>query len=79
MKNKIKKKKIETIKLIFIGSKFYSKSETMISSLYLEKTWKRFDFGFVDIALHEGKRVSIRPANNKEMLVAYQMLESFKK
>lgn len=65
---------METINIIFIGDDFYWKSGTMMSSLYQEKTWKRFDWGFCSLALQEGKKVIIRPANEEEMKHAQEML-----
>ena len=61
-------------RLIFIGDEFYSKSGTMMSSLYEEGTWGRYDWGFVARELGEGWRVTIRPASTKEMQHAKAML-----
>lgn len=65
--------KSETIKLIYIGDEFYFKSGTMMSSIYTEKG-QRSDWGFVNVALREGKNVSIRPATQVEMDRAYAQL-----
>lgn len=65
---------MKTINLIFIGDEFYLKSGTSMSSLYVEDTWKRSDWGFVSIALQAGNKVNIRPATEAELDVAHRML-----
>lgn len=52
-------------KLIYIGDKFYWQSGTMMSSIYSE-TGQRYDWGFVQRDLAEGKTVTIRPASAEE-------------
>lgn len=66
---------MKTLNLVFIGNDFYSKSRTMMSSIYEENTWKRYDWGFVQVALGAGQAVNIRPANPQEMERANQMLK----
>lgn len=62
--------------LFFIGDEFYRKSGTMMSSIYEEGTFARFDWGFVGHALREGETVIIRPANSREMEWAIRSLEA---
>lgn len=52
--------------IVYIGEEFYSKSRTIMSSLYRENG-QRFDWGFVQIALKNGHDVHIRQATTKEM------------
>ena len=54
------------VKLVFIGDRFYSESKTMMSSIYHEDG-RRYDWGFVNINLRDGKTVKIRPATPLEM------------
>jgi len=61
-------------RLIFIGDEFYDKSGTMMSSLYEEGTWGRYDWGFVARDLSNGVPVTISPATEKEMERAKLML-----
>lgn len=56
-----------TIELFFIGDNFYLKSGTEMSSIYITGTHERFDWGFVKVALEEGKNIFIRPATKDEM------------
>jgi hypothetical protein len=65
---------MKTINLIFIGDEFYSESGTSMSSIYVENTWERSDFGFVSVALRAGNTVNIRPATDAELGVAHRML-----
>lgn len=53
------------IKLVFIGEDFYWKSKTIMSSIYTEDG-RRYDWGFVTIALKEGEEIHIRQANRVE-------------
>lgn len=53
------------VELIFIGSHFYHESGTMMSSIYT-LDGRRFDWGFVNVALRNGQEVFIRPATEKE-------------
>ncbi len=62
------------IKLIYIGSDFYTRSQTMMSPIYEEGTWERYDWGFVARDLRDGKSISIRPATDAEIDQAEQML-----
>ena len=54
------------MELIFIGTEFYHESKTAMSFIYTVDG-KRSDWGFVQIALREGKSVHIRPATEKEL------------
>lgn len=65
---------MKTTNLIYIGDRFYSESKTMMSSIYEEDTWARFDWGFVQQELRHGNTVNIRPANDSEMVKAEQLL-----
>lgn len=67
----------EKIELFFIGDKFYSKSETSMSNIYVAGSYKRFDWGLVNLLLGEGKSVFIRPATKEELDWAYKKLEHF--
>lgn len=64
----------ETIELFFIGQNFYSASRTMMSSIYVAGTFQRFDWGFVSVALSEGKNVNIRQATDAELAWATRKL-----
>jgi hypothetical protein len=48
-------------KLIYIGD-FYNRSKTMMSPIYTEDG-RRYDWGFLERDLRDGKSVSIRQAN----------------
>jgi len=53
-------------KLIYIGREFYEASKTTMSCLYMDDG-SRYDWGFVERDLRNGKEVSIRPASLVEM------------
>lgn len=55
-----------TVELFFIGDEFYFKSGTSMSSLYGVATKERWDWGFVSVALKDGREVHIRPATAEE-------------
>jgi hypothetical protein len=61
--------------LIYIGDRYYKESHTIMSSIYEESTWMRFDWGFVNTDLRNGISVRIRPANAEELGVAHQNLK----
>lgn len=67
------KKNVE-VKLVYIGDEFYSKSKTMMSSIYEEGTWERYDWGFVGRELQKGNTVNIRPCTDAEYGQACRML-----
>ena len=69
---------MKTVNLIFIGDGFYLKSRTDMSSLYEEKTWVRYDWGFVSRDLANGVAINIRPATDEELGRAYRMLKEIK-
>jgi hypothetical protein len=52
--------------LIFIGDDFYLESGTVMSSIYTEDG-KRYDWGFVNRDLKQGKQVIIRAATPIEL------------
>lgn len=56
----------DTIKLFFIGDNYYMASGTSMSPIYEEGTYKRWDWGFVTIALQQGKEIYIRQATKEE-------------
>ncbi len=64
--------------LIFIGSDFYMKSHTMMSSIYEVdingNVVGRSDWGFVQSELSKGQEVHIVPANERQMKWAYEKL-----
>lgn len=60
--------------LFYIGYEFYAKSNTAMSFIYEVGTFIRMDWGFVQIALAEGKEVHIRQANSEEKSWAYEQL-----
>ena len=62
-----------TIRLIYIGEKFYSQSSTMMSSIY-STSGERYDWGYVQRALSQGLSISIRPATYKEQQVYEEKL-----
>lgn len=65
--------------LIFIGEEFYVKSGTKMSSLYTARTWIRWDWSMVQIALHRGDKIIIRPAKKMEMAFANNLLRDFQR
>uniref|UniRef100_A0A6H2A654 Uncharacterized protein n=1 Tax=viral metagenome TaxID=1070528 RepID=A0A6H2A654_9ZZZZ len=65
------------LSLIYIGSEFYVKSSTMMSSIYTVDG-RRSDWGKVSIALEKGEEVHIRPATRKEMSQYRKMLAEWK-
>lgn len=54
-----------TTELIYIGDNFYFESGTSMSSIYTVDG-RRFDWGFVRVALENGESVHIRPATTEE-------------
>lgn len=62
------------IRLIYIGTDFYHKSSTIMSSIY-DMYWERWDWGKVGIALDRGDYIHIRPATGSEMDIAYTKLD----
>lgn len=69
------------IKLIYIGEKFYTQSRTMMGTLYEideDAKWHRWDWGFVQLALQEGKIVNIVPADENQLTIAEGLLELYK-
>lgn len=60
------------MKVVYIGDAFYSKSITMMSSIYEiypkgETGFIRTDWGKIQLALAQGKSIHIRPATPREM------------
>lgn len=68
------KKKLSAI---YIGEGFYWKSGTNMANLLEEFTHRRLCFQDIAHALEDGLKVEIRPANDKEMVQAYKMLENY--
>ena len=60
--------------LFFIGDEFYSKSQSMMSSIYEIGTHVRWDWGKVNVELRNGGSITIRPATDAEMLWALKRL-----
>ncbi len=58
------------INLFYIGDEFYGKSGTIMSPLYTTD-YKRYDWGFVNVALSNGNEVIIKPATKKQMAWAH--------
>lgn len=55
------------INLFSIGSKYYLKSGTVMSSIYSIEGKNRWDWGKVQVALEDGDTVNIRPATEEEL------------
>ena len=68
----------EQVRLIYIGDNFYLESKSIMSCIYKE-TGERFDWGFVSVALREGKEVNIRQATKEEMKPYTEYLKELKK
>ena len=62
--------------VVFIGSDFYFRSGTAMSSVYEDADGHlvRTDWGKIEIALAEGQEVHIRQAVDIELLWAYNLL-----
>lgn len=54
------------IELVYIGQDFYSRSKTMMSSIY-KTTGERYDYGFLQRDLEAGAEIHIRQATGAEM------------
>ena len=56
------------MKVIYIGREFYYESASIMSSVYeiTPDGFLRTDWGFIEVALEEGKTVNIRPATPDE-------------
>ncbi len=63
------------MELIYIGERFYSKSGTIMSSIY-DIFGIRQDWGKVQLALKNGESVNIRPATEKELEQYYEYYKS---
>ncbi len=66
------------ISLFSLDRSFYWESNTTMGMLYTVGEKNRYDWGEVELALEQGYSVSIRPANEKEKLWAYEMLKEIK-
>jgi len=64
--------------LIFIGDKFYFSSGTVMSPIYA-LDGSRYDWGFVQRDLKEGKTVIIRPATASEMVPYQERLDALER
>lgn len=69
---------MSTVKLVYVGNKFYYDSGTRLGVLYTEEHWHREDWGFVSGHLSRGETVIIRPATEAEELRMYRMLTQYK-
>ena len=68
------------IELFYIGEDFYAKSKTMMSSIYTDEPEpRRYDLGFVSVALRRGDEVHIRQATEGEMEWAQSKLSRYTK
>lgn len=67
-----------TINLFYIGDNFYWDSGTSMSSIYEIGTGVRYDWGFVQGDLRDGKTVNIRPANKEELAWAKNMAKKIR-
>jgi|CZCB01.1.fsa_nt_gi hypothetical protein len=68
-----------TVNLFYIGDNFYWETKTSMSPIYECNTFARYDWGFVQRDLKEGKTVIIRPANEQEMMWAKSKAYDIKK
>jgi len=61
----------DVIWVIFIGNNFYYESGTVMSSLYkiVSGGYERYDWGFAERDLADGKSIRIRPADEQEMAI----------
>lgn len=78
---KTKTKKTKTIKrhslnIFHIGEDFYYKSGTLMGAYYDAGSRTRLDLNAITKALKSGKTVNIRPANDREMKWAKEILTS---
>ena len=65
---------MEKTKLFYIGDQFYLKSNSIMSSIYEQGSRNRYDWGFVERDLRQGKTIIIRPATKEEMSLACERL-----
>lgn len=65
-------------RLIYIGDHFYHESGSIMSPVYTEDG-RRYDWGFVQRDLAEGKSISIRPATPEEKTYYEQKLQQLRK
>ncbi len=66
------------IKVVYIGGEFYTESQMVMASMMLEDG-TRFCLGDIEMELREGKTITIRPATDGELVLAYKMLKVIKK
>lgn len=67
---------METIELVYIGDEFYTKSKSIMSSLYT-LDFARYDYGFLQRDLELGYNVIIRQATKDELKFSYNYLDNF--
>lgn len=75
----MKTNKNNSVEFFYIGNDFYWKSGMSMSSLYVDGTCERGDWGMVERIVKEGNTVSIRPATDQELLAAYKLLDKITK
>ena len=63
------------MEFFYVGDRFYRDSGTMMSSIYTTD-FRRAHWGQVEMALKEGQKVEIRPANKMEMTWAKEELKA---
>lgn len=66
-----------TIELFYIGSDFYMRSGTHMSSIYMAGTYERYDWGFVQVELQKGTQFFIRQATQEELTWAQNKLRNY--
>lgn len=66
------------IEVFYVGDAFYHRSGTMMSSIYLAGSKSRYDWGFMQRDLSDGKEVHIRQATDEELAWATRKLMASK-
>lgn len=66
------------MKVVYIGRDFYIKSGTYMSSVYelVDGQLFRIDWGFIEVALRDGREVHIMQANQEQMDWANKKLKN---
>lgn len=67
--------------IVFIGSNYYADSKSFMSCIYekIGDEYKRFDWGFFEIALQKGENIFVRQATKDEAQMFRLKLEKHKK
>ncbi len=71
---------MKAVQLIFIGERFYSESDTVMSPIYehTENAYIRWHWGMVSSHLSNGGKIKIRPATPKELKYFEEQLKDIK-